>query len=62
MTSQILEKFLQFVSRLPHSIPMILRRFLGGYIAASRGHGEEAHEQRSGPPNQVQVNALIVWQ
>ncbi len=41
---------------------MILRRFLGGYIAASRGHGKEAHEQRSGPPIQVQVNALILWQ
>ncbi len=41
---------------------MILRRFLGGYIAASRGHGKEAHEQRSGPLIQVQVNALILWQ
>ena len=41
---------------------MILGRFLGGYIAASRGHGKEAHENRPGPPNQVQVNALIPWQ
>jgi hypothetical protein len=41
---------------------MILRRFLGGYNAASRGHGKEAHEQRSGPPIQVQVNTLFFWQ
>ena len=41
---------------------MILGRFLGGYIAASPGHGKEAHENRTGPPNQVQVNALILWQ
>ena len=31
-------------------------------MAASHGHGKEAHEQRSGPPIQVQVNALIFWQ
>ena len=41
---------------------MILGRFLEGYIAASRGHGKEAHENRPGPPNQGQVNALILWQ
>ncbi len=40
---------------------MLLRRFLG----VSRGHGEEAHEKRrrsSGPPNQIQINALKFWQ
>jgi len=41
---------------------MILGRFLGGHIAASRRHGKEAHENRPGPPNQGQVNALIFWQ
>jgi hypothetical protein len=41
---------------------MILGRFLGGDIDASRRHGKEAHENRPGPPNQGQVNALILWQ
>ena len=41
---------------------MILGRFLGGYIAASRGHGKEAHEVPSGPPIKVEVNALILFQ
>ena len=62
ITCKISEYFLQFEFRLPDTSPMILRRFLGGSIAASRGHGKEAHEQRSGPPIQVQVNALILWQ
>jgi hypothetical protein len=41
---------------------MILGLFLGWYIAASRRHGKEAHENRPGPPYQGQVNALILWQ
>ena len=41
---------------------MSLGRFLAGRIAASRRHGKEAHENCPGPPNQSQVNALILWQ
>jgi hypothetical protein len=41
---------------------MGLGRFFAGHIAAFRRYGNEAHENRPGPPNQGQVNALILWQ